>query len=89
MLEIRQFSKLSDESQRLMPAAMAQLNLSARAYHRILELARNMVDLSGVKRSNLCIWRRHCTFGRLKLLMGYRIFDKICCMSRARMELMI
>jgi len=30
-----------------MPAAMSQLNLSARAYHRILKLARTISDLAG------------------------------------------
>jgi magnesium chelatase family protein len=30
-----------------MRAAMTQLNLSARAYHRILKLARTIADLSG------------------------------------------
>jgi Magnesium chelatase, subunit ChlI C-terminal len=29
------------------PAAMTQLNLSARAYHRILKLARTIADLAG------------------------------------------
>jgi len=33
--------------QSLMRAAMAQLNLSARAYHRILKLARTIADLAG------------------------------------------
>jgi len=37
--EIRQFCKLQDEGQSLMRAAMSQMNLSARAYHRILKLA--------------------------------------------------
>ena len=45
--EIRQFCKLPDEGQSLMRAAMTQLNLSARAYHRILKLARTIVDLAG------------------------------------------
>ena len=45
--EIRQFCKVGDEGQRLMRAAMAQLNLSARAYHRILKLARTIADLAG------------------------------------------
>ena len=44
--EIRQFCKLPDESQSLMRAAMTQLNLSARAYHRILKLARTIADLA-------------------------------------------
>ena len=45
--EIRQFCKLQDEGQSLMRAAMSQLNLSARAYHRILKLARTTADLAG------------------------------------------
>jgi len=45
--EIRQFCKLQEEGQRLMRAAMTQLNLSARAYHRILKLARTIADLAG------------------------------------------
>jgi len=45
--EIRQFCKLQDEGQSLMRAAMTQLNLSARAYHRILKLACTIADLAG------------------------------------------
>jgi magnesium chelatase family protein len=45
--EIRQFCRLPDEGQILMRAAMSQLNLSARAYHRILKLARTIADLAG------------------------------------------
>jgi magnesium chelatase family protein len=45
--EIRQFCKLLEDGQSLMRAAMSQLNLSARAYHRILKLARTIADLAG------------------------------------------
>jgi magnesium chelatase family protein len=45
--EIRQFCRLHDEGQSLMRSAMTQLNLSARAYHRILKLARTIADLAG------------------------------------------
>ena len=44
--EIRQFCRVGEEGQRLMRAAMTQLNLSARAYHRILKLARTIADLA-------------------------------------------
>ena len=47
MGEIRQFCKLQDEGQSLVRAAMNQLNLSVRAYHRILKLARTIADLDG------------------------------------------
>ena len=45
--EIRKYCKLPAEGQSLMRAAMTQLNLSARAYHRILKLARTIADLAG------------------------------------------
>ena len=45
--EIRQFCKLQDEGQSLMRAAMTQLNLSARAYQRILKLVRTIAGLAG------------------------------------------
>jgi magnesium chelatase family protein len=44
--EMRQFCKLPDEGQSLMCAAMTQLNLSARADHRILKPARTIADLA-------------------------------------------
>lgn len=45
--EIRKFCNLQDEGQSLMRSAMSQMNLSARAYHRILKLARTIADLAG------------------------------------------
>jgi magnesium chelatase family protein len=45
--EIRRFCGIDEQSQSLMRAAMTQLNLSARAYHRVLKLARTIADLAG------------------------------------------
>ena len=45
--EVRQFCQLQEEGKSLMRSAMTQLNLSARAYHRILKLARTIADLAG------------------------------------------
>ena len=45
--EIRQFCQLQPEGQSLMRSAMSQLQLSARAYHRILKLSRTIADLAG------------------------------------------
>jgi magnesium chelatase family protein len=45
--EIRRFCGIDEGSQSLMRAAMTQLNLSARAYHRVLKLARTIADLAG------------------------------------------
>jgi magnesium chelatase family protein len=45
--EIRKFCKVDDAGETLMRAAMRQLQLSARAFHRVLKLARTIADLSG------------------------------------------
>jgi magnesium chelatase family protein len=45
--EIRKYCKLEETSDSLMRAAMSQMNLSARAYHRVLKLARTIADLAG------------------------------------------
>jgi magnesium chelatase family protein len=45
--EIRKFCALDDASSSLMKSAMSQMNLSARAYHRLLKLARTIADLAG------------------------------------------
>jgi magnesium chelatase family protein len=45
--EIRQFCKQPEEDYSLMRAAMTQLNLSARGYHRVLKLVRTIADLAG------------------------------------------
>ncbi len=43
--QIRKFCKLSDESKSLLKMAMEKLNLSARAYDRILKVARTIADI--------------------------------------------
>lgn len=45
--EVRQFCKLGGAGESLMRAAMGQMNLSARGYHRVLKLARTIADLAG------------------------------------------
>jgi magnesium chelatase family protein len=47
--EVRRFCQLDGAGQRLMQAAMRQLHLSARAYHRVLKLARTIADLAGAQ----------------------------------------
>jgi magnesium chelatase family protein len=47
--EVRKFCVLDDGSRALMRTAMNQLQLSARAYHRVLKLARTIADLAGVE----------------------------------------
>ncbi|MDQ3315500.1 MAG: ATP-binding protein, partial [Verrucomicrobiota bacterium] len=45
--QIKQHCALSDESQELIRIAMTELNLSARAYDRILKVSRTVADLAG------------------------------------------
>ena len=45
--EVRRFCELDDAGRGLIKAAMRQLGLSARAYHRVLKLARTIADLAG------------------------------------------
>jgi magnesium chelatase family protein len=45
--QIRQFCKLNETSIKLIKIAMKQLNLSARAYDRILKVSRTIADLQG------------------------------------------
>ena len=48
--EVRDYCQLDPAAQTLMRAAMQQLQLSARAYHRTLKLARTIADLAGAER---------------------------------------
>jgi magnesium chelatase family protein len=48
--EVRQFCQLDETGRNLMKTAMSQLQLSARAYHRVLKLARTIADLAGSER---------------------------------------
>jgi len=45
--EVQAFCPIDDAARNLLRAAVQQMNLSARAYHRILKLARTIADLAG------------------------------------------
>ncbi len=47
--EVKQFCHLSSECLSLLRQAVSQMNLSARAYYRVIKLARTIADLSGEK----------------------------------------
>ena len=67
--EVRKFCKLDETSESLMRSAMNQMNLSARAYHRLLKLARTIADLAGsdaIQQAHLAEALQY----RLKLMMG-------------------
>lgn len=45
--EVREMCKLDETGNRLMKSAMAQMSLSARAFHRVLKVGRTIADLAG------------------------------------------
>ncbi len=45
--EVRKYCRLDDAGRSLLRSAMYQLQMSARAFHRILKLARTIADLGG------------------------------------------
>jgi magnesium chelatase family protein len=48
-MEVREYcqDRLEDSARSLLRLAMQQLSLSARAFHRVLKLARTIADLAG------------------------------------------
>lgn len=48
--EIRRYCRLDEAGERLLRTAVERLGLSARAYHRVLKLARTIADLAGEER---------------------------------------
>jgi len=48
--EVREYCPLDDTGKRLMKSAMAQMSLSARAFHRVLKVSRTIADLAGEDR---------------------------------------
>ncbi|MEP6937758.1 MAG: YifB family Mg chelatase-like AAA ATPase [Chthoniobacterales bacterium] len=65
--QIKQHCKLSEESQELIRIAMQELNLSARAYDRILKVSRTIADLSGAD---------DITSEHVSEAIQYRTFDR-------------
>ena len=47
--EVQRFCGLDETGKTLMRAAVQQMNLSARAYHRVLKLARTIADLAAIE----------------------------------------
>jgi magnesium chelatase family protein len=45
--EVREYCKMDEAGRSLLRAAMQQLQMSARAFHRVLKLARTIADLAG------------------------------------------
>jgi magnesium chelatase family protein len=53
--EINKFCQLDEQADRILKQAVINMNLSARAYYRILKLARTIADLSEIEN----IWIEH------------------------------
>ena len=64
---IRQFCSLADREARLLETACERLNLSARAHHRILRVARTIADLDQAERIDI---------SHLSEAIGYRQLDR-------------
>ena len=47
--EVRDFCQVETSAEKLLKAAMQQLHLSARAFHRVLKLSRSIADLAGIE----------------------------------------
>jgi magnesium chelatase family protein len=45
--ELREFCRLPDESEALLKRAVDSLGLSARAYNRVIKIARTIADIAG------------------------------------------
>lgn len=48
--EVREYCRIDETGRGLLKAAMQQLSMSARAFHRVLKLARTIADLAGSER---------------------------------------
>jgi magnesium chelatase family protein len=64
---LRRFAPLDKDSRALLDMAMSHLNLSARAYDRIIKLARTIADMEGKE----CIEPTH-----ISEAIGYRSLDR-------------
>ena len=48
-VEVWKFCQIDDSATGLLQAAMKQMHLSARSYHRVLKLSRTIADLAGME----------------------------------------
>ena len=65
--DIEKYCSLGDQEEKLLEKAYRSLSLSARAYHRILKVARTIADLDGAE---------NITCRHLSEAIGYRSIDR-------------
>lgn len=68
--DLEQHCALADNDQQLLETAMEKLGLSARAYHRILRVARTVADLNGSPRINRSALVEALNARQLEKLLG-------------------
>ncbi len=73
---IKKYCKIGDEAKNLLQLAMSELGMSARAYHRILKVARTIADLAGSEQK-----RGQATFSEIQTehiseAIQYRALDR-------------
>ena len=72
--ELKEFCALDEATKELLKNAMADYNLSARAYDRILKVARTIADLAGAERMSA----RSCRRGDPTALAGPAVVGLTC-----------
>ena len=70
--EVRLFCQLDETGHSLMRTAISQLQLSARAYRRILKLALTIDNLTGNEAIGPSIWPKRCSTGREELTINHQ-----------------
>jgi magnesium chelatase family protein len=65
--EVKRFCPVSGEAKELMQAAVDRLGFSARAFHRVLKVARTIADLAGAERIDAA---------HVAEAIQYRVLDK-------------
>ena len=75
--EVRTFCEVEPPAEKLLKAAMQQLHLSARAYHRVLKLARTIANLADRGQSCGGGYSVPTTRGYVKQHVAARLFCRV------------
>lgn len=67
---LRRYCRMTPSAEKILRGAFERLGYSARAYDRILRVARTVADLDGSELLDAAIFRRHCSTGALTGNLG-------------------